>query len=304
LGQMSDPGDLIGLPTKNEQTGKTEFMPPYWFPTDDKPVALFLDELNRARPELLQSVMDLTLNRRLAGRSLPAGSRVVAAVNDGEEYQLTDLDPALVSRFNVYFFNPTVSEWLLWARRNELDQRVVRFIESHSSELEADVDLNKGNFDKTPDRRAWTRVSALLKNYDGPIEGGTLPKMLAGVIGGRTASLFVETLRAEHSVEAKDVLLNFDTMAPSLYTLSLPELTRLGESIYQYLELGVAEEHVPAVSDNLCNYLRWLREHGRNEALAHFTQFFQNATYPAANLFIMTKSKEAMQLMREMIAEL
>lgn len=29
LGQMSDPGDLIGLPNKDEKTGKTVFMPPY-----------------------------------------------------------------------------------------------------------------------------------------------------------------------------------------------------------------------------------------------------------------------------------
>ena len=29
LGQMSDPGDLIGIPNRNESTGKTEFMPPY-----------------------------------------------------------------------------------------------------------------------------------------------------------------------------------------------------------------------------------------------------------------------------------
>lgn len=50
LGQMSDPGDLIGLPIKNNETGRTDFMPPYWFPTDDTPVVLFLDELNRARP--------------------------------------------------------------------------------------------------------------------------------------------------------------------------------------------------------------------------------------------------------------
>lgn len=53
LGQMSDPGDLLGLPTKDEATGKTTFMPPYWFPIDDKPIVLFLDELNRARPEIL-----------------------------------------------------------------------------------------------------------------------------------------------------------------------------------------------------------------------------------------------------------
>ena len=73
LGQMSDPGDLIGLPHLDEATGRTEFMLPYWFPVDGKPVVLFLDELNRARPEVLQTVMDLTLNRKLAGKSLPEG---------------------------------------------------------------------------------------------------------------------------------------------------------------------------------------------------------------------------------------
>lgn len=119
LGQMSDPGDLIGLPHKDEATGKTDFMPPYWFPTDGKPIVLFLDELNRARPEILQTIMDLALNRKLAGRKLPEGSRIIAAVNEGDQYQLTDLDPALVSRFNILTFSPTPQEWLLWARRWE-----------------------------------------------------------------------------------------------------------------------------------------------------------------------------------------
>lgn len=39
-------------------------MPPYWFPVDGKPIVLFLDELNRARPEVLQTIMDLALNRK------------------------------------------------------------------------------------------------------------------------------------------------------------------------------------------------------------------------------------------------
>lgn len=87
LGQMSDPGDLIGIPTKNEVTGKTDFMPPYWFPLDGKPIVLFLDELNRARPEVLQTIMDLALNRKLAGRRLPEGSRIISAVNEGNQYR-------------------------------------------------------------------------------------------------------------------------------------------------------------------------------------------------------------------------
>ena len=83
LGQMSDPGDIIGLPNKDDDGLRTEFLPPYWFPIDDQPIVLFLDELNRARPEVLQTIMDLTLNRKFAGRSLPAGSSIISAVNDG-----------------------------------------------------------------------------------------------------------------------------------------------------------------------------------------------------------------------------
>src|SRR5574344_1626095 len=88
LGQMSDPGDLLGLPSRDDTAGRTVFMPPYWFPDDGQPVVLFLDELNRARPEVLQTIMDLALSRAIAGRSLPQGSRIIAAVNDGDEYQL------------------------------------------------------------------------------------------------------------------------------------------------------------------------------------------------------------------------
>src|SRR3954463_15023974 len=89
LGQMSDPGDLIGLLHKDEQTGRSVFLPPYWWPTDGEAGALFLHELNRARPEILQSVHELALNKTLAGKRLPEGSVVVSAVNAGDEYQLT-----------------------------------------------------------------------------------------------------------------------------------------------------------------------------------------------------------------------
>ena len=128
LGQMSDPGDLIGLPHYDEATGLTTFSPPYWFPIDGKPIVLFLDELNRARPEILQTIMDLALNKKLAGRPLPQGSRIVSAVNAGDEYQLTDLDPALVSRFNIYTFKPSSDEWLKWAAKKGFDSRILHYI--------------------------------------------------------------------------------------------------------------------------------------------------------------------------------
>jgi len=304
LGQMSDPGDLIGLPNKDEATGKTEFMPPYWFPMDDKPVVLFLDEMNRARPEILQSVMDLSLNRKLAGRSLPAGSRVIAAVNDGEEYQLTDLDPALVSRFNVYYFSPTVGEWLFWARQHGVDQRVITFIEEHPDELEKNVDINKGTFDKTPDRRAWVRVSGLLQQGGDTMDLNRLAKMITGVVGGRAASMFIQTLNQSHLLTARDVLMNFAACRHELMAYTMPQIAIINEGIYQHLELGVKDDEKEVVGQNLVAYILWMLGNGRQEAIAHFASFFEHATYPNANAFIMMDCREALQLINNMIASL
>ena len=303
LGQMSDPGDLIGLPNKDEATGKTEFMPPYWFPMDDKPVVLFLDEMNRARPEILQSVMDLSLNRKLAGRSLPPGSRVIAAVNDGEEYQLTDLDPALVSRFNVYFFSPTVGEWLFWAKQNGIDQRVITFIEEHPDELEKNVDINKGTFDKTPDRRAWVRVSGLLKSMaiTTDTDMNRLAKMITGVVGARSASMFMQSLNQSRMLTAREVLSDFASCQGDLASYTMPQIAIINEGIYQVLELGVDKRATEAVGRNLVRYIQWMLGNGRQEAIAHFASFFENATYPNANAFIMMDCREALQLINEMI---
>ncbi len=306
LGQMSDPGDLIGLPNKDEKTGKTEFMPPYWFPMGDQPVVLFLDEMNRARPEILQSVMDLSLNRKLAGRSLPAGSRVIAAVNDGEEYQLTDLDPALVSRFNVYFFSPTVGEWLFWAKQHDVDQRVINFIEEHPDELEKNVDINKGTFDKTPDRRAWVRVSGLLKQMQisTDTDMNRLAKMITGVIGARSASMFIQSLNQSRMLTAREVLSDFAACQHDLATYTMPQIAIINEGIYQTLELGVDKKATDAVGRNLVRYIQWMLGNGRQEAIAHFASFFENATYPNANAFIMMDCREALTMINQMINDL
>ena len=174
LGQMADPGDIIGIPSKVEQldaagkaTSRTDFTPPYWFPQDGQPIVLFLDELNRARPEILQTVMDLTLNRKLAGKALPEGSHVISAVNEGEEYQLTDLDPALVSRFNIYEFKPTVEEWLNWAAGEGLDERVINFIQDNPTWLDGNSDNKEyKGLEKSADRRAWKHVSDVMLKVD------------------------------------------------------------------------------------------------------------------------------------------
>ena len=289
LGQMSDPGDLIGLPRLDVETGKTEFMPPYWFPTDGKPVVLFLDELNRARPEVLQTIMDLTLNRTLAGKKLPEGSRVISAVNDGEEYQLTDLDPALVSRFNIYEFRPTVQEWLLWAAQKKLDIRVIDFISENPEMLDgAAFTREDQGLEKSPDRRGWERVSNILQQNDvSPL----LKTIIAGVIGMPAASKFFANISQKRLPTAKDILLgDFAKQKAVLKKCSTPDFAAINESLFRFIETNAYEaENAELVSSNLGAYFEYLSSEKLREAQAHFANAYSSATYPNAMAFIITK---------------
>ena len=292
LGQMADPGDLIGIPAKNEATGKTEFMPPYWFPLDGKPIVLFLDELNRARPEILQTIMDLALNRKLAGRKLPEGSRIISAVNEGEQYQLTDLDPALVSRFNIVNFQPTVQEWLLWANREGLDKRVISFIEENSIWLDRNADSKENEdtgLDKTPDRRAWKRVSDIILGSE------TLTtvhqKTIASVVGAKATVAFMGSVNNNKMISGKDVLYKFDAIKDKLTPYSLHDLSLVNDGIFRHLEV----EKMPVdmkddIKKNIEAYFDWLvKEH--KEAAAHFANIYVQQTYPNAVAFIARECK-------------
>ena len=287
LGQMSDPGDLIGIPNRNNTTGKTEFMPPYWFPLDGKPIVLFLDELNRARPEVLQTIMDLALNRTLAGRKLPDGSRIISAVNDGDQYQLTDLDPALVSRFNVVTFRPTTQEWLLWADKVGVDARVRDFIRENPIWLDKNPDAKEGvdtGLDKTPDRRAWKRVSYILKTAGdiNPI----VTKAMSAIVGPKAASALVGSVSAKKILSGREVLQNFEKHLPTLKGYELHQLSVVNDGIFRHLEVenlsGQAKENA---KKNIDAYFTFLSKE-KKEAAAHFANLYVQGTYPKAVSFM------------------
>lgn len=301
LGQMSDPGDLIGLPHLDEKTGKTEFMLPYWFPVDGKPIVLFLDELNRARPEVLQTVMDLTLNRKLAGKSLPEGSRIISAVNGGNEYQLTDLDPALVSRFNIYEFAPSVEDWLEWAKGAGLDSRVINYIEENPEYLDGQSDFSAENLERTPDRRSWERVSSIIKPSGTHSEEIPLTPMhkfiLSGIVGDTAAATFCRFVEENELPSAKNVLGNsFDAVVPLLKKLSVVQLCRFNESIFRFAE-NFGKSDADSVK-NLEIYFDFLLEQVPKEAAAHFVSLCSAERFPKTLVLI---TKQFPELYKKML---
>lgn len=296
LGQMSDPGDLIGLPHFNEVDGITEFLPPFWFPLNDTPVVLFLDELNRARSEILQTIMDLALNKKLAGRPLPEGSRIISAVNSGNEYELTDLDPALVSRFNIYTFEPSVEEWINWASKKGIDSRILDYIRKKPNRLDSWIDENADNLSKTPDRRGWEKVSALLNNSE--LKPAHV-KMISGILGYDTAADFVatESKLQQQKISGMEILDCGKECFTRLVSLKVQDYAELIDSILNILE--TTENSLYRVS--LLEFVQWLKENQKFEPLAYLTTQLASGNKKQACDYIQNKCPDVMQIIKQFV---
>lgn len=206
LGQASDAGDLIGLPHKYEvetNSGKrfvTTFAAPEWFPTDPtKKFGLILDEINRSKAEMRNCIQDLTLNFVLNGKPLPEHSRIFAAMNPPTDgyYDVEDLDPSLVDRFNVYDFNPTEDEWLEWARtEGNVHDAVASYIEKNKDSLDCPPPSQAKADGIYPSRRSWKKVSNNLQMFEGLIDKkDVLRNQLIGIVGIGEASKFITFLK-------------------------------------------------------------------------------------------------------------
>lgn len=194
LGQAADAGDIIGLPkhcTDEKGNSYTDFLPPKWWPTNmNEKVYIHLDELNRGKPEIMQCVMDMVLNNKLNGRSLPEQTRIVACINPSNDqgtYQVEELDPALVDRFNVYELTPTFEEWYQWAVKAKTHRMVLAYLAANQDRLDhSSLDI-KDHSKKSvqQSRRSWIRVSDILNdlgdNFNKNLE--LLYVTFSGIIG-------------------------------------------------------------------------------------------------------------------------
>ena len=158
--QMTE-GDLMGLPSV--EGASTKWNAPDWFKEAcDKAVLLFLDEVDRATLEVRQGIFELTDSRKLNGWKLHPGTLIMAAVNGGEHganYSVGEMDPAELDRWVCFDIDPTVEDWLTWAKDN-VSTLVWDFINQNRNHLEHNDDPEPNKV--YPSRRSWHRLNDCL----------------------------------------------------------------------------------------------------------------------------------------------
>ena len=207
--QMTE-GDLVGLP--NIEDNSTRFNPPDWFKTAcDKPVVLFLDEVDRATIEVRQGIFELTDSRKLNGHTLHEGTLVFAAVNGGEhgsQYQVGEMDPAELDRWTVFDVEPSVEDWLAWAKDTGISDITWDFINQNRAHLEHSDDFEPNKV--YPSRRSWERLDGCLQNANLLEEASpalyTLTSAFVGFEAAVTFNDFVQNYDRQVTIE--DILVH------------------------------------------------------------------------------------------------
>jgi hypothetical protein len=143
--------------------------------------------------------LQLLTERALNDYRLPEGWLPVAAVNPSTaDYEVAELDPALLSRFVCVNLEPDRDLWLDWARSTGIHPAVTRYVEADPTVFE------------TPESnpRAWKYVSDLLhaaNKVSSPSDA--LRVAVIGLVGDERGAAFLQTLKkGEMPLTAKNIL--------------------------------------------------------------------------------------------------
>ena len=203
--QMTE-GDLLGLP--KVEGNVTQWLAPEWLHNAcNEPCILFLDEVDRATLEVRQGIFELCDSRKIAGYTLHPDTLIFACVNGGEhgsQYQVGEFDPAELDRYTVFDIEPTVEDWLTWAK-GEVQSEVWDFINQNHNHLE-----HKGEYEPNkvyPSRRSWARLSQTLGRFDEVEFGSTLYHLTASFIGFEGAVAFNDFVKNyERQVTVENII--------------------------------------------------------------------------------------------------
>lgn len=276
LSQMSE-GDIVGLPKVED--GVTKFLPPDWYMEACKrPCILFLDELNRATPEVMQAAFQIALDRtHLSGWKLHEKTRIYAAINTNQNYQVNEMDPALLDRFWVADLVPTVEEWLEGYAKNNLHEHIYNFIKINKTFLDPPEKSEASSIE--PTRRSYERLnnSLLAAGIMDEPTNSLFFNICRGFIGNEASIMFSDYVKnSEKQISALDIVDRFAKNKEKIMSLGQEKwnicidklIEHLKESTPTAKQLANIKEFTDELPDELFSslYTKVMSMHRLNDA--------------------------------------
>lgn len=212
LSQM-EPSDLRGIPFRDSEL--VEWAIPSMLPNAERHGTqgiLFLDEITSAVPSVSAAAYQLILDRRLGDYRVPDGWAIFAAGNRQGDRGVTYTMPApLANRFSHFEVDLNLDDWVAWAYKNGIDERIIGFLRFRPEQL--------FNFDPAhnpvafPTPRSWEFVHRALQKFgDSPaLLLGTL-QACVGPAAGIELKAFVDSLDQMPDLDA--IMRGEDIKAP------------------------------------------------------------------------------------------
>lgn len=204
-----EPSDLLGLPnfTHNEKEQKVvKWFAPDWLPQDKESSGIiFLDELSNAMPSIQHACYQLVLDRKLGSYELPDNWIVVAGGNLASDNSgVYTLSSAFANRFShLELTIPSKKDWVEWAFKNDIDNRIIAFIEFNESYLHT-YDKSKNNL-VFSSPRSWQFLSKLIKGIKNIDD---IEISAHSTIGDGIGTEFISFVKLRKQLNIEDLLKN------------------------------------------------------------------------------------------------
>ena len=205
---QKDSTDLQGLPNVNGIT--VEWLVNNWLYVLTNPNTkgiVFFDEFNLAPRSIQASAYQIIRDKCMGDVKISDGVCIISAGNTLEDRaNVFDMAKPLCNRFiHATLSPPDVEEWSDWAMDNDIDNRIIAYLQYKPNHLFLfNADSPENAF---PTPRAWAEfVSPLIKglNHNDKL----FQKFVASAVGSGVAVEFTAFQRLTDTIDFKDILAN------------------------------------------------------------------------------------------------
>ncbi|MBR3288675.1 MAG: hypothetical protein IKI71_02800 [Lachnospiraceae bacterium] len=187
---LFNPVDLRGIPSANATKTAAVWLRPEIFEFDeseDLVNILFLDELSTCSTAVQACAYQITLDRKIGEHKLPDNVLVIAAGNRKQDKSVSiQMPKALANRMLHFDVTSDLKSWKAWALENNIDCRVIEFLEYKPNYLELSSNSNDLAY---PTPRSWAKVSEIIKTL-GYTDNANI--LISATIGMGVASEFLQ----------------------------------------------------------------------------------------------------------------